>query len=47
MKENEMSRIADIINTAIQNYDNEEKLEGLKTEVRKLCSGFPLYSESK
>ncbi len=47
MKENEMSRIADIINTAIQNFDNEEKLEGLKTEVRELCNGFPLYSESK
>ena len=42
-----MSRIADIINTAIQNFDNEEKLEGLKTEVRELCYGFPLYSESK
>jgi glycine hydroxymethyltransferase len=47
MKENEMSRIAEIINKAIQNFDNEEKLEGLKTEVRELCYGFPLYSESK
>jgi glycine hydroxymethyltransferase len=47
MKENEMTRIAEIINTAIQNFDNEKKLEGLKTEVRELCSGFPLYSESK
>ena len=47
MKENEMSRIADIINTAIQNFDNEEKLEELKSEVRELCNGFPLYSESK
>jgi glycine hydroxymethyltransferase len=46
MKESEMSRIAEIINTAIQNFDNEEKLEGLKTEVRELCYGFPLYSES-
>ena len=47
MKENEMQRIADIINTAIQNFDNEEKLEGLKTEVKELCYGFPLYSVSK
>ena len=47
MKENEMQRIADIINTAIQNFDNEEKLKGLKTEVKELCYGFPLYSESK
>ena len=47
MKENEMSRIADIINTAVQNFDNEEKLEGLKTEVKELCSGYPLFSEIK
>ena len=47
MKENEMGKIADIINTAIQNFNNEEKLEGLKTEVKELCYGFPLYSESK
>ncbi|MCH7774325.1 MAG: serine hydroxymethyltransferase [Bacteroidetes bacterium] len=47
MKENEMSRIADIINSAIQNFDNEEKLEELKTEVKELCSGYPLYSEIK
>jgi len=47
MKENEMSRIADIINSSIQNIDNEEKLEGLKTEVKELCSGYPLYLEIK
>ena len=47
MKENEMSRIADIINSAIQNFDNEEKLEELKTEVKELCSGYPLFSEIK
>lgn len=47
MKENEMSRIADIINTAIQNFDDEQKLERLKTEVKELCSGYPLYSEFK
>ncbi len=47
MKENEMSRIADFINSSIQNIDNEEKLEGLKTEVKELCSGYPLYLEIK
>jgi glycine hydroxymethyltransferase len=47
MKENEMGKIADIINTAIQIFDNEEKLEGLKIEVKELCKGFPLYLESK
>jgi glycine hydroxymethyltransferase len=47
MKENEMGKIADIINTAIQIFENEEKLEGLKIEVKELCKGFPLYLESK
>ncbi len=45
MKENEMIKIAEIINSAIENYDNESKLEELKSEVKNLCSGFPLYAE--
>jgi glycine hydroxymethyltransferase len=46
MKENDMERIADIINSAIDNFDNEEKLDQLKSDVKGLCSGFPLYSET-
>jgi glycine hydroxymethyltransferase len=45
MKENEMKRIAEIINTVIDNIEDEVKIENLKHEVKELCSGFPLYQE--
>ena len=45
MKEDEMKRIAGIINDAVDNFENEEKLAQLKTEVKKLCSGFPLFND--
>ena len=43
MKENEMRRIAEIINTAIDNAENESRLDRLVNEVKELCTGFPLY----
>jgi len=43
MKENEMRSIAEIINTAVDNAEDESKLDGLVKEVKELCSGFPLY----
>ncbi|HSW54690.1 MAG TPA: serine hydroxymethyltransferase [Ignavibacteriaceae bacterium] len=43
MKENEMRKIAEIINTAIDNAEDESKLDGLVKDVKDLCSGFPLY----
>jgi len=43
MKEDEMNKIAGIINEAINNFENEEKLSQLKTEVKELCAGFPLF----
>jgi glycine hydroxymethyltransferase len=43
MKENEMKKIAEIINDAIINNENEQKLDELKNNVKQLCSGFPLY----
>ena len=43
MKENEMRKIADIIKTAIDNAEDESKLDGLVKDVKELCSGFPLY----
>jgi len=43
MKENEMKRIAEIINTAISNADDESKLDSIVKDVKELCSGFPLY----
>ena len=43
MKENEMRKIAEIINTAIDNAENESRLDRLVNEVKELCTGFPLY----
>jgi glycine hydroxymethyltransferase len=45
MKENEMRRIAEIINKAIDNAENETILDGLVKDVKDLCSGFPLYKD--
>lgn len=45
MKENEMKRIAEIINTAVNHADNESKLDELIKNVKELCSGFPLYKD--
>ncbi len=43
MKENEMNKIADIINRAIISNEDDAKLNDLKNEVKNLCTGFPLY----
>jgi glycine hydroxymethyltransferase len=45
MKESEMELIANLIDTAVTNFENESKLEQLKHEVKNLCSRFPLYAE--
>lgn len=45
MKEPEMGKIAEFIDRAIKNYENDKVLAQVKEDVRKLCSGFPLYSE--
>ncbi len=45
MKENEMTSIAGFINSAVNNFDNETKLEEIRIEVKKLCSKFPLYAD--
>jgi glycine hydroxymethyltransferase len=47
MKEDEMIDIADMINKAISNVENENKLSEIKEEVKTLCSRFPLYMELK
>ncbi|GAB6281747.1 MAG: serine hydroxymethyltransferase [Ignavibacterium sp.] len=43
MKENEMEIIADFINLAIDNFENDNELLKIKDEVKELCSKFPLY----
>ncbi|MFZ1289504.1 MAG: serine hydroxymethyltransferase [Melioribacteraceae bacterium] len=45
MKEQEMKIIADIIDRAIINLEDETKLSELKPEVKSLCSKFPFYIE--
>jgi len=45
MKENEMELIADFMNDAINNFDDDNKLEKIRHDVKQLCSGFPLYAD--
>jgi len=45
MKENEMSEIAELIDKAISNFENEKVLTGINNRVKILCSKFPLYSQ--
>ncbi|OGU93957.1 MAG: serine hydroxymethyltransferase [Ignavibacteria bacterium RIFOXYB2_FULL_36_7] len=45
MKENEMKLIADFMNVAINNFDDDNKLEKIRHDVKQLCSGFPLYAD--
>ncbi len=44
MKEPEMKKIAEIIDRAITNYDNESELAAIKKDVKDLCANFPLYT---
>jgi len=45
MKESEMVQIAELINNAVVNYEDDAKLASIKSEVKNLCAGFPLYAE--
>ncbi len=44
MKEKEMTLIAGFINNAVNNFDNDSKLEEIRNEVKDLCLKFPLYA---
>ena len=46
MKEKEMETIADIINKAISNFENEKVLADLQNDVKKFTSNFPLFNEA-
>lgn len=43
MGPDEMRKIAHIIDGAVQNKDNQDKLDGLRSEAEALCREFPLY----
>jgi glycine hydroxymethyltransferase len=45
MKEAEMQKIASLINDALENPANPEKLAQVKKEVLVLTKKFPLYAE--
>ncbi len=47
MKEAEMKIIANWIDEAILNFDNEEKLVSIKNRVKELTKNFPLYPTLK
>jgi glycine hydroxymethyltransferase len=44
MKENEMHLIASLIADVINHINDEQKIQAVAEEVRKLCSRFPLYA---
>mgnify|MGYP000341923447 CR=1 FL=1 len=43
MGENEMSRIAGLIDKVIRNINDESAISSVKNEVDELCQSFPLY----
>jgi glycine hydroxymethyltransferase len=43
MKENDMPVIAELIDNALMNHDNETRLKEIKTKVNSMMQGFPLY----
>ena len=45
MKESEMIKIAGLINKVINNVEQKNILEDVKTDIRNLCNQFPLYTE--
>jgi len=45
MKEPEMKTIAAFIRRVRDNFDNEEKLAEIKSEVHEFCRKFPLYAD--
>ena len=45
MQGEEMKKIVSLIDSAISNHDNQQKLLSIKDEVNNLCKSFPLYSE--
>jgi len=45
MQGEDMKKIVSLIDSAISNHDNQQKLLSIKDEVNNLCKSFPLYSE--
>jgi glycine hydroxymethyltransferase len=45
MKEKDMQVIAGFINDAINNFEDESRLNKIMEDVKQLCSKFPLYTD--
>ena len=43
MKENEMSQIANWIDLALNNHEDDNNLKSIKSKVTELCATFPIY----
>jgi len=43
MKENEMSQIANWIDLALSNHEDDNNLKAIKSKVTELCATFPIY----
>ena len=46
MKEVEMGTVAEFINRAISNSENEDELKSIKESVKELCSNYPLFNNN-
>jgi glycine hydroxymethyltransferase len=44
MKEDEMIKIAELIDRAVVNHENDSVLSDICLDVKKLCSNFPLFA---
>jgi glycine hydroxymethyltransferase len=45
MQETEMTRIADVMATVLEDPANDEKIRAARAQTRELCDAFPLYPE--
>jgi len=43
MKEHEIQQIAYLIDEALQNHNNQLRLQSIKQQIKKLCVKFPIY----
>ncbi|MEJ2634436.1 MAG: serine hydroxymethyltransferase [Calditrichia bacterium] len=46
-KENEMKKVADLIDRVLKNLEDEKVHSKVKTEIREMCHAFPLYDFGK
>ena len=45
MTQDDMVKIVTLIDTIIDNPNNEDNIVNVKAEVNDLCNSFPIYSE--